>query len=58
MPLELETIDKPYILFFGRIEEYKGITLLYKVFTESIELSEHYTPCHCRKRNLTLHPHP
>ena len=43
MPLELETIDKPYILFFGRIEEYKGITLLYKVFTESIELSEHYT---------------
>lgn len=35
VPKELKGISRPYILFFGRIEEYKGISLLYKAFTES-----------------------
>lgn len=40
-PKELVRINRPYILFFGRIEEYKGISLLYKAFTESL-LSSQY----------------
>lgn len=43
IPEELKGLDKPYILFFGRIEEYKGIHLLYKAFVESPELNEHYS---------------
>lgn len=31
--------QKSYILFFGRIEKYKGIELLYKIFTENEQLS-------------------
>lgn len=31
-PEELACMDKPYILFFGRLEKYKGIDLLYNVF--------------------------
>lgn len=42
IPLELVNINKPYILFFGRIEEYKGISLLYKIFTETSDLYEHF----------------
>lgn len=42
IPDELVGISKPYILFFGRIEEYKGIALLYKAFMESTELQEKY----------------
>lgn len=42
IPIELVNINKPYILFFGRIEEYKGISLLYKTFTETPDLYEHY----------------
>lgn len=42
-PKELEGLSKPYILFFGRIEEYKGIHLLYKAFVETPELNEHFT---------------
>lgn len=34
-PTELKKLNKPYILFFGRIEEYKGIHLLYKAFINS-----------------------
>lgn len=30
---EIANIQKPYILFFGRIEEYKGIALLYEAFS-------------------------
>lgn len=41
-PKELTKLDKSYILFFGRIEEYKGIYLLYKAFVESPELNEHF----------------
>ena len=41
-PEELKNLDKPYILFFGRIEEYKGIHVLYKAFVECPELKEHY----------------
>lgn len=32
IPEEIAKTDKPYILFFGRIEEYKGIHLLYQAF--------------------------
>lgn len=42
-PEELKSLSKPYILFFGRIEEYKGIHLLYKAFVESAELHDNYT---------------
>lgn len=42
MPAELKKTSKPYILFFGRIEEYKGIHLLYKAFMENRELQEKY----------------
>lgn len=42
IPAELKGLSKPYILFFGRIEEYKGIHLLYKAFMESRELQEKY----------------
>lgn len=42
-PSELSAIDKPYILFFGRIEEYKGVHLLYKAFTSNKELYDNYT---------------
>ena len=42
IPIELTNLNKPYILFFGRIEEYKGISLLYKVFTEELALYENY----------------
>lgn len=43
IPEELKNLDKqPYILFFGRIEEYKGIHLLYKAFVESTVLNENY----------------
>ncbi len=41
-PEELKDIDKPYILFFGRIEKYKGIDLLYKAFTSSPQLCENF----------------
>lgn len=42
VPRELKDIDKPYILFFGRIEEYKGIHLLYQAFMESPQLQDKY----------------
>lgn len=42
VPKELQSQKRPYILFFGRIEEYKGIALLYKAFTESPEISDKY----------------
>lgn len=42
VPSELKKISNPYILFFGRIEEYKGIHILYKAFMDSQELQEKY----------------
>ena len=42
IPAELKNQSKPYILFFGRIEEYKGIHLLYQAFMESSELQEKF----------------
>jgi len=42
VPKELQSQRRPYILFFGRIEEYKGIALLYRAFTESPEISDKY----------------
>lgn len=41
-PQELANVNKPYILFFGRIEEYKGIALLYEAFTQCSQLNESY----------------
>ena len=32
IPQEMQNVSKPYILFFGRIEEYKGISILYDAF--------------------------
>lgn len=42
IPVELNHINKPYILFFGRIEEYKGIRLLFTAFCKSQELNNNY----------------
>lgn len=42
VPPELQNLDKPYILFFGRIEEYKGVHYLYNVFTSTPELNVNY----------------
>lgn len=41
-PPELVSINKPYILFFGRIEEYKGISLIYDAFLKSPEIHSKY----------------
>ena len=42
VPEELVNLKKPYILFFGRIEEYKGISLLYDAFISEPELFNNY----------------
>ena len=42
IPQELSTLKRPYILFFGRIEEYKGIRLLVEAFNKSFQLSQNY----------------
>lgn len=42
VPIELENLDKPFILFFGRIEEYKGIYLLYQAYCKSQKLNVQY----------------
>lgn len=42
VPEELKDLDKPYILFFGRIEAYKGIALLYRAFLDCDELKDKY----------------
>ncbi|MCQ2052882.1 MAG: glycosyltransferase [archaeon] len=39
---EIEKDSLPYILFFGRIEEYKGISLLYNAFTKNSKLKKRY----------------
>ena len=41
-PSEIEGLEKPYILFFGRIEEYKGVALLHKAFLECDEIRENF----------------
>lgn len=55
LPMELACLRKPYILFFGRIEEYKGISLLYRAFTESPNLFKHYSLVIAGKGNLPFH---
>lgn len=40
IPPELDGLDD-YVLFFGRIEQYKGIDLAYKAFTEDPALRKH-----------------
>ena len=42
IPEEIANIKKPYILFFGRIEEYKGIHLLYDAFLKNEELHKNF----------------
>ena len=42
VPKELKELDKPYILFFGRIEAYKGISILYHAFMKSADLQKKY----------------
>ncbi len=42
-PEELKGLKQPYVLFFGRIEEYKGVSLLYDVFINSPELSKNFS---------------
>ena len=39
IPSELKNLKEPYILFFGRIEEYKGIEPLYQAFIEDDEIN-------------------
>ena len=39
---ELANLVKPYILFFGRIEAYKGLDLLYDAFVNDKELLNNY----------------
>lgn len=41
-PLELKDKKKPYILFFGRIEEYKGLSLLYNTYLSSEDIRKEY----------------
>lgn len=43
IPEEMKKLKKPYILFFGRIEKYKGVDKLYKAFSANSELSKNYT---------------
>lgn len=43
IPEEMKKLTKPYILFFGRIEKYKGVDKLYKAFSANLELSKNYT---------------
>ena len=38
----MKNLEKPYILFFGRIEKYKGVNNLYKAFSANSELSKNY----------------
>lgn len=40
---ELLHLQKPYILFFGRIEAYKGIHLLYEAYMSSSYLKDNYS---------------
>lgn len=42
VPEEMRSVNLPYILFFGRIEEYKGVEILYKTFVENRFLKENY----------------
>lgn len=42
VPAELQKETKPYILFFGRIEEYKGLRLLYEAYLSSDDLRKKY----------------
>lgn len=43
VPAELKDLHTPFILFFGRIEEYKGLSLLYNVFASTPELYQRYS---------------
>ena len=57
-PIELDKVCKPYILFFGRIEEYKGIQLLYKAFEECSQLYDNYELVIAGSGQLSFDRHP
>lgn len=42
IPSELKSINKPYILFFGLIEEYKGIDILFNAYASSVDIQNKY----------------
>lgn len=42
IPHELKEVNKKFILFFGRIEGYKGVSLLYNTFLSHHDLNEKY----------------
>lgn len=42
VPIEIKELNHPYILFFGLIEAYKGVSLLYDVFLSTPELNQNY----------------
>ena len=42
IPQEMQNVSKPYILFFGRIEEYKGISILYDAFCNNKALCDNF----------------
>ena len=42
IPKELLSIKMPYILFFGRIEQYKGLHILYQAFLSDRNLYNNY----------------
>lgn len=56
IPPEIQSIKKKYILFFGRIEKYKGIDILYKSFCNSKELQKEYTLVIAGKGRFIMRP--
>jgi glycosyltransferase involved in cell wall biosynthesis len=56
IPPELLDNKRPYILFFGRIEQYKGLELLLKAYVDSI-LCEKYGLVIAGKGELPLEKH-
>lgn len=42
VPPELKNLKQPYFLFFGRIEEYKGIAMLYEAFKCNANVNGNY----------------
>lgn len=54
VPQELLNYQKSYILFFGRIEQYKGVQLLLEAYTGSSYLNERYGLVIAGKGELTL----
>lgn len=54
IPNELIDLKNRYILFFGRIEEYKGIHFLYDAYCQSLNIRQHYKLVIAGKGKLTF----